>query len=234
MDSVSSSLRPRILIQDPIDLAEGRRGTPIVLAAFPDGLSFLDAYDDGGPAGELAVVTRGAPRSGTHVVLEVLWPALPNRVYLRARVYRRRLGLIARLHPDSLAARDFLLQMARGERPRYYKRRQRRYCVRVPILWRRFGGDLPAEGIAEDLSTGGMLISTRVAAPALGEKIALRVKAGGAGQDLVLTGVVRHVDARCKDGAFGVQFEYRSSGEQQRLRRLLRVFAAKGVVLLAT
>jgi hypothetical protein len=234
MESASSSLKPRLSIQDPVDFADGQRGTPIVLAAFPDGRSFLDAYEHTGPAGELAVITRVQPRSGTNVILEILWPALPNRIYLRARVYRRRLGLLARLHPDAGPARDFLLQMARGNLPHYYKRRQRRYCVRAPIQWRRFGGDPPSQGVAEDLSTGGMLISTKSASPPVGEHVAVRVPANNGGQDLVLTGVVRHVRPRTGDSAFGVQFEYRSSGEQQRLRRLLRAFAARGVVLLTT
>jgi hypothetical protein len=48
----------------------------------------------------------------------------------------------------------------------------------------------------------------------------------------VVTGEVRHSRARKQDSAFGVQFRYRSSGEQKRLRRLLRAFAARGVVIL--
>jgi hypothetical protein len=43
---------------------------------------------------------------------------------------------------------------------------------------------------------------------------------------------VRHTRLRERDGVFGVQFAYKSSGEQRRLRQLLRVFAARGVVLL--
>jgi hypothetical protein len=56
--------------------------------------------------------------------------------------------------------------------------------------------------------------------------------ASAAAQDLVLTGRVMHARARAQGTAFGVQFEYRSSAEQRDLRRLLRVFAARGVVIL--
>ncbi|HWE28816.1 MAG TPA: hypothetical protein VHB97_12485, partial [Polyangia bacterium] len=51
-------------------------------------------------------------------------------------------------------------------------------------------------------------------------------------QDLVVTGEVRHSRARKSDSAFGVQFVYRSTGEQRRLRALIRAFAARGVVIL--
>ena len=74
------------------------------------GRAFLDAFaPEHGPAGELAVVTRAQLPSRTEVVLEILWPALPNRVYVRAHVWRRRLGLMARFHPDEQQARDFLV-----------------------------------------------------------------------------------------------------------------------------
>jgi hypothetical protein len=166
------------------------------------------------------------------VVLEVNWPGLPNRVYLRAHVSRRRLGFIARIHRDDATARDFLVQMAAGERVHYHLRRHRRYCVRLIVVWRPFGSGETRGGIVEDVSAGGMLISSPYAPPPIGEKVSLRVRAEAAGQDLIITGVVRHTRRRSIDEAFGVEFAYRSSGEQRRLRRLLRVFAATGVVLI--
>src|SRR5262245_24426018 len=100
MESASSSLRPRFIWQEPVDPAETLRGTPIIVARFDDGNSFLHAYRDMEPAGEIAVVTRAQPADESVVVLEIYWPELPNPVFVRARVYRRRLGLIARLHAD--------------------------------------------------------------------------------------------------------------------------------------
>jgi hypothetical protein len=232
VSTASESLKPRIVLQDPIDPSETVRGTPILAAAFGSSQEFLDAYAHHGPAGELAVVTRARPPSGSEVVLEVAWPGLPNRVYIRARVYRRRLGLIARIHVDDATARDFLVQMAAGDDVAWHRRRHRRYCVRLIAVWRGFGSTESLGGIVEDLSAGGMLISSPYTAPALGDKMSLRVRATAAGQDLIITGVVKHRRARTIDEAFGVEFEYRSSGEQRRLRQLLRVFASTGVVLL--
>jgi hypothetical protein len=228
--SASSSLKGRISLQDPIDPAERLEGTPIVVASFSSGAEFLEHYADEGPAGELALVTRARPRARAELVVQIEWPGLPNPIFVRARVSRRRLGVVARLHEDETAARDFLLHLARGDALRYHLRRHRRYCVRLPLSWRPFGSLSMIEGLAADLSTGGLLVTTRALAPPVGEKVALRLHTPQ--QDLVVTGVVRHGRARKSDSAFGVQFLYRSTGEQRRLRGLLRAFAARGVVIL--
>jgi hypothetical protein len=102
--------------------------------------------------------------------------------------------------------------------------------VRLPLSWRTFGSMMMIDGMAADLSAGGILVTTRAKAPTVGEEVALRLRT--ARQDLVVTGEVRHSRARKADSAFGVQFVYRSSGEQRRLRSLLRVFAARGVVII--
>ena len=228
--SASSSIKARISLQDPVDPAERLEGTPIVVASFSSGAEFLAHYSDDGPAGELALVTRARPRTRAELVLEIVWPALPNPVFVRANVSRRRLGVVARLHEDETAARDFLVAMARGDALRIHLRRQRRYCVRLPLQWRPFGSVLMIDGVAADLSTGGMLVTTRGAAPPVGEQIAIRLRTPQ--QDLVVTGEVRHSRPRKHDSAFGVRFLYRSTGEQRRLRGLLRAFAARGVVIL--
>ncbi len=228
--SASSSLKGRISLQDPIDPADRLEGTPIIVASFASGAEFLDHYSDDGPAGELALVTRARPRTRAELVIEVQWPGLPNPVFVRARVSRRRLGVVARLHPDETAARDFLVHLARGDALHYHLRRHRRYCVRLPLSWRPFGSVTMIEGLAADLSAGGLLITTRSAAPPVGEHVAIRLRTPQ--QDLVVTGEVRHSRARKHDSAFGLQFLYRSTGEQRRLRGLLRAFAARGVVIL--
>jgi hypothetical protein len=229
---MSNAQNVRVLLQDPVDPIETLRGTPILAAAFVDGAAFLRAYSAGGEAGELTVVTRARPPRGREVVLEVWWPGLPNVVYLRARARKRRHGLSAQLNPDDAGARDFLVRVASGERVPFHERRDRRYCVRLIAVWRGFGSVQSFGGIVEDLSAGGLLLSSPYPAPTSGERVALRVRAAAAGQDLIVTGRVRHRRVRRIDEAFGVEFEHRSSGEQRRLRRLLRVFAATGAVLL--
>jgi hypothetical protein len=229
----SSSLRPRISLQDPVDPSEQLRGTPILVANFSGGAEFLASYRHVAPAGEVAVLTRARPPNGAELVLEVTWPGLPNRVFVRATAWRRHLGLVAQLHADEQHARDFLLRMAAGYAVPYHPRRHKRYCVRLPLKWRVYGNPDMTDGLCEDVSAGGLLISTADAAPPMGEHVAVRLPAP-AGQDLIITGEVRHTRVRTADVVFGLQFEHRESGEQKRLRQLLRGFAARGVVLLAT
>jgi len=225
---VSSEFRPRLTLRNPAD-PNTVGGTPILVVAFESPDEFLLAYEEAGPAGELAIVTRATP-SQSELVLEITWPGLPNRVFLRAEVSVRQLGLLARIHRDDAPARNFLLQLARGERRDLFVRSQERYCVRLPLTWRPFGDLDPHAGIVEDLSTGGLLVSTVDGQPEPGARVSLRLAASG--QDLIVSGTVRHTRRRSIDLSFGVQFEHRSSAEQRRLRGMVRMFAARGVVLL--
>ena len=165
-------------------------------------------------------------------MVEVDWRGLPNPVYVRAKLYPRRLGVLARLHPDErhrrISRRD-----GPGQKPGVHLRAHRRYCVRLPAWWRRFGSTERQPGIAEDLSTGGMLLATLEPPPPPGERVGVRLLIPSASQDLVVTGTVTHARSRSKDSAFGLQFALRGSGEQRTLRRLFRAFAARGVVTLA-
>jgi hypothetical protein len=228
-------LKARITLAEPVDPAETLVGTRIVVARFSDGPAFLESYREGEPSGQLAVGTRARLAYDSEIVLEIFWPELPNPLFVRARVVRRlgsKQGLLFALHADSQAARDFLLQMATGERTRWFRRAQRRWCVRLPASWRRFGDFCMRDGTVEDLSSGGALVCTPSEPPRMFDQVGLRIAAPAAGQDLIVTGVVRHAEERSGDFAFGVQFDRGSSGEQRRLRRLVRVFAARGVVIL--
>jgi hypothetical protein len=230
--SSSGSLARSYRIQEPSDPTELRHATPILAATFADGAAFLHAFDGSARAGELAVVTRATPCASSWVVLEIDWPGLPNPVYVRAQVQRRRFGLMARLHPDEISAARFLLQIARCQPVRYFRRVHHRYCVRFPVWWRRFGASERNPGVAEDLSAGGVLVATVAPPPPVGERVGLRLIVPSAQQDLVVTGEVTHARERSRDAAFGVEFALRGSGEQRTLRRLLRTFAGRGVVTL--
>jgi len=216
----------------PSELAAG---TPIIVAAFETGAYFLDAFAESrGPAGELAVRTRASPPPGTPMVLEITWHGLPNRVFARATALRRWLGghLVLQLDPDEREKRDYLLAVARGEKRDVCMRAHRRFVVRLPLFWRRFGDVQLNEGIAEDLSSGGLLVCAQGPCPAVNERVAVRLRAEAAYQELVLTGEVRHARPRANDRfAFGVELKYRSSAQQRTLRSLLRAFAGRGVVL---
>ena len=237
VSSLSQSSRdpPVVRLVEPVSPSELAQGVPIIVAAFETGGAFLDAFAQSrGPAGELAVRTRASPPPGTPMVLEITWHGLPNRVFARAIALRRWLGghLVLQLDPDEREKRDYLLAVARGDKLDTCTRAHRRFVVRLPLLWRRFGDTQLYEGTAEDLSAGGLLVCAPGLAPSPNDRVAVRIRAEAAYQELVLTGEIRHTRPRANDRcAFGVELKYRSSAQQRTLRSLLRAFAGRGVVL---
>jgi hypothetical protein len=235
--SLSQSSREPAVVRlvEPVSPSELAAGTPIIVCAFETGVQFLDAFAESrGPAGELAVRTRASPPPGTPMVLEITWHGLPNRVFARAIALRRWLGghLVLQLDPDEREKRDYLLAVARGSKMDTCTRAHRRFVVRLPLFWRRFGDVQLHEGIAEDLSSGGLLVCAQGPGPIASDRVAVRLRAEAAYQELVLTGEVRHTRPRAGDrSAFGVELKYRSSAQQRTLRSLLRAFAGRGVVL---
>src|SRR5689334_20353433 len=130
MSSVSSSAAIFGQFQPP-----GARvlpgGTPILVAMFKDGPSFLDAFSPKrGDCGELLVKTRYSAREGAPVVAEIGWPGLPNRVLCRATVGKRHSNgtIVLRLDLGEAPKRDFLRQVARGEIAKLYHRNHSRFC----------------------------------------------------------------------------------------------------------
>jgi hypothetical protein len=224
----------RIRFGDPKSGDLLRSGTPILGLSFRDGEDFIDCLVEGrGQTGELLVQTKAAPPPGTIMVAEIRWPDLPNRVYVRveARGRTRDGRLVLRINSDESAKRDFLVRVACGTAGETHVRRFRRYCVRVPVEWRTFGTQGMQLGLAEDLSVGGMLIDAKRAAVGVGDSLVVRVPV--LDSDIVVTGLVQHVQRRRLAGTLliGCQFEQRQSGEQRTLRRLLRTCASRGVLL---
>jgi hypothetical protein len=151
---------------------------------------------------------------------------------VRARAKRRWFGgpLTLRVVDEDRAKLEYLDRLARGFVPASASRKHLRFCVRFPVKWRRFGGMDLAEGFAEDVSVGGMLVVTRATDVAVGDCVAVRLWPEPQATDLVVTGEVRRVERR-NDGrlVLGVAFDYRESQDQRSLRGLLRGFAARGV-----
>lgn len=224
-----------IRLAEPVDPATLGEGIPILVLAFKAPAAFVAAVAPArGVAGELAVDTKATPPEGTPMIAEITWPGLPNRVFVRVVAGRRTLRGKLRLaiEPDEAGKRDFLLSAARGDAVAIHPRRHRRYCVRLPVAWRPFGQNTLRDGIAEDLSTGGMLIAAgEDVEVGLHERVIVRVAAPTG--EMVVSGRVRHIQRRRMQGGLvlGIKFEHRQTGEQRTLRRLLRLCAARGILL---
>jgi hypothetical protein len=212
-------------------------GTPLLVAPFRHGRDFMSALSiDSRMELRIVIPTRTQLRSGEDVVLEIMWIGLPNRVYVRAKTLgRARNGdLVLRVYPHEHLKLSFLSKIATDENAHATVaiRRHPRYCVRIPVEWRAFGSAGMLDGTAEDISAGGIQLVTDPRRVDLRTSVVIRLYADSVGRDLVLTGSVRHVHVRGTEHmAVGVEFETASTGELKDLRRMLRAFAANGIVL---
>lgn len=226
---------PRFNLGHPLDPADIRVGIPLLVAPFRSGREFLASlHRDARNSLRLVMPTRTQLEAGEDVVLEVMWPGLPNRVYLRAATLgRTRSGkLMLELYQHEQPKLHFLFTVATDPTACPHRRRHPRYCVRLPLEWRAFGRRTMTAGTAEDLSVGGIHIATHATPIDRETSVVVRLHADSVGQDLVLTGKIRHVHPRGEQYmALGVEFEAASTGELKELRRLLRAFATNGVVL---
>lgn len=229
---------PRFNLGHPLDPSSLRAGTPLLVAPFRSGDEFMQALSiDANMELRVVLPTRAELHPGEDVVLEIMWVGLPNRVYVRAMTLGRTQddNLVLRVYPHEHPKLSFLSKVATDENAIAHAaiRKHPRYCVRLPLEWRAFGGSREMlEGTAEDISAGGVHLVSAVRPVNVDTSVVLRLYADSAGQDLVLTGAVRHVHVRGRsEMAIGVEFETASTGELKELRRLLRAFAANGIVL---
>lgn len=226
---------PRFHLAPFLDPAALRVGTPLLVAPFRHGAAFLRALSIGSDLSlRMVLATRADPPARSEVILETIWPGLPNRTYVRALVLGRTTHgrLVLQFHPEEHAKLDFLSRVATGAEANPHHRRHSRYCVRLPVAWRPFGARDLITGITEDVSVGGLQVITG-AAPVRGDQpVVLRLHTDLAAPDVILTGRVRHIRATAHGAmSLGIAFENITSGEHRILRRLLRAFATTGIVL---
>lgn len=227
--------RPPRFLAELVDPTALRAGTPLLVTPFRHGADFLRALSIGRDLSlRLVLRTRADPPARSEVIVETLWPGLPNRTYLRATVLGRisHGRLVLQLHPEEHAKLDFLSRVATGDEANPHRRRHSRYCVRLPIAWRPFGARQMITAVTEDLSSGGVQVLTTAAPVGPGARVVLRLHTDVASPDVILTGSVRHIRAGDPGAmSLGIAFENPTSGELRVLRRLLRAFATTGIVL---
>jgi Tfp pilus assembly protein PilZ len=207
----------------------------ILFAPFESPEDFLKHYDPVLEWGGIVVPTKATLPPESPVVVEVAFPGLPNRVLIRGLVVDRdeeRDGLMVKLNHGETAKRDFLVSAARGEVGLAWRRRHRRFPVRLKAVVRPTDatGTPAAEAHTEDLSGSGIFLRT----PQL---LAVRTKVvvvldPGDGQGVIeIPGRVAWVRRDPPTSGFGVTFDTLSGEAMRRLRRLMRDLKSSGKML---
>jgi Tfp pilus assembly protein PilZ len=203
----------------------------ILRARYRNAGDFLAHHQPAFVFGGLFYPTREAIPLGESVIVEVRFPELTDRMFLRGFVAWRRPArhsqkIRAGLGIEFLAVerkkRDFLLAVAQGELAREpASRRHRRLPVEMDVSWRVKEERSSYAARLDDIGPGGAFVRTRELQPA-GTPLVLEVLPPGAAIPLAIEGRVAWASAAPGEEGFGVEFRCRDTGGLRRLKELCR------------
>jgi len=211
------------------------RSMKILFARFESAEDFLRHYDPVLEWGGIVVPTKAALAPSTPVVVEVAFPGLPNRVLVRGLVVDRdeeRGGLVVKLANSELQKRDFLVSAARGDVGLAWRRRHRRFPLRLKAGFRPADKEAagPSEAQTEDLSGSGIFLRTpqllSVRTP-----VVVIIDPGDGKGPIEVPGRVAWVRRDPPTSGFGVCFDNLSGDAMKRLRRVMRDLKGSGRML---
>lgn len=207
----------------------------ILFATFTSREDFLSRLTvDGDGAGQLRVATKAVYEPNDEVILEIGFPGLPNRILTRAvAVGSAGTGEFTfRIADGEDDKRDFLVAVAAGRAKASWKRKHRRFPMRLPARFVVEGdgdGDVPLRGDAEveDVGSGGVSLKTSRSLPD-GARVTIVLDPLDGSPEIEFEGKV--VWGRRDDSVSGVGIRFdRLDGEgMKRLRRMIRDVKLRG------
>ena len=213
------------------------RSMKILFARFESADDFLKHYDPVLEWGGIIVPTKAALPPSTPVVVEVAFPDLPNRVLVRGLVVDRdeeRGGLIVKLANSELQKRDFLVSAARGDVGLAWRRRHRRFPLRLKAGFRPADQEgKAAEAQTEDLSGSGIFLRTPQVL-SVRTPVVVIIDPGDGKGPIEVPGRVAWVRRDPPTSGFGVSFDNLSGESMRRLRRVMRDLKGSGRMLEVT
>ena len=208
----------------------------ILFATFTSPKDFLDRLQIGKDVdvAQLSVKTKARYEDGEQIILEIGYPGLPNRILTRT------IAVATKRKPDGEEQvfqfcdgeehkRDFLIAVAAGRASASWKRRHRRFPMRMPARFVVEGEDVPLRGDAEteDMGSGGISLKTSRTLPD-GAKVTIVLEPGDGSEELEFTGrVVWNRKDETVTGV-GVQFDSLGGDQMKRLRLMIRDVKLRG------
>ena len=163
------------------------------------------------------------------VILEVFFPALPNRVLLRGTVSGYEEGtdegvVHLTINPEDEGALDFLCEQATSGPPDRKKptiRKHERVPMGIPVDWQVEGSGDVIISATDDVAMGGLQIRT-LSPPPVGTELTLKIALDPATREMVsVPGKVAWVKQDEEFQGMGVEFTPTESDEKGPLKELL-------------
>lgn len=197
----------------------------LLTLAYPAASDFLAAYDDASRT--LVAHTKTEAEIGENLLVEIAFPALPNRPLLRASCCGLVTGgLRLELDDADAATREFLVKIAKGEQLDTSHREHKRFPTTLPVEYVHQGAKVTSH--VEDLSAGGCFVCADHP-PTIGTAVSLEITPPDDSGPMQLKGLVAWV-REGKEPGFGVEFEAADSADGRRLRIMLRRAMGSGEV----
>ena len=208
----------------------------ILFATFESPQDFLDrlGLGDNG-AGTLRVKTKARYEEGEEVILEIGFPGLPNRILTRARALapgKPSAEQAFRLGDGEDDKRDFLVAVAAGRATASWKRKHRRFPMRLParfVVEDEERAELPLRGDAEteDMGSGGVALKTSRTLPD-GARVTVVLDPCDGTPEIEFEGRVVWNRQDDSVSGVGIQFDRLGGEDMKRLRRMIRDVKLRG------
>jgi Tfp pilus assembly protein PilZ len=210
----------------------------LITLPFASGAELLSSYRDDAHGGALWCETRAELTAGEIVLVELSFPALPNRALVRCEVAGPEPGRGAWLQfaGEDVTTRDFVLGVARGtiQVTTAAERHFERFPAALPVDCQLDRGAERILSQTEDVGAGGVFVRC-VAPPPIGTRVVLSIgpAADGAFGHITLTGEVVWVRNDVQSRGFAVRFDGVGEMDARRWRVALRHASETGRITFA-
>ena len=207
----------------------------ILFATFKSPKDFLQRLDiqDGGDT-TLRVQTKASYDKAEEIILEIGFPGLPNRILTRAIAKASKGGgeLLFKFAAGEDDKRDFLVAVAAGRATASWKRRHRRFPMRLPARFVVEGEEeqeVPLRGDAEveDLGSGGVSLKTSRTLPD-GARVMVVLDPLDGSPEIEFAGRVVWRRRDESVSGVGIQFDKLGGEDMKRLRLMIRDVKLRG------
>jgi len=207
----------------------------ILTARYESGNQFLKDVHRDETGATIHHSTKTNLTANEQVLMEIMFPQIPNRVLLRGQVSsltNNPLGAELKIAQEDLATVDFLVNAANSGAEQATTgpaaRRHQRIPVGIPVDWQTEGSGDIIISATDDLGSGGVQIRT-LSPPPVGTKVTLNLSLDPtSGESVAIPGKVVWIRQDHEFQGMGVQFMPGEGPQKRQIRDLLKRILLSG------